>query len=76
MGNIVDKVKEKVTGAKDKVTDTTKETKDKISDTTKLNANTDNQGDRTFEEDGTGIETGRKDDPLPQYREKELMTPA
>ena len=35
MGNIADKVKEKVMGAKEKVTDTTKETKDKISDTAK-----------------------------------------
>ncbi len=75
MGNIADKVKEKVMGAKEKVTDTTKETKDKISDT-KLNANNNNQGERTFEEGGPGTETGRKDDPLTQYREKEPMTPA
>jgi hypothetical protein len=76
MGNIADKVKEKVMGAKDKVTDTTKETKDKISDNTKLNADTDNQDDRTFEEGGPGTETGRKDDPLTEFREKEPMTPA
>ena len=76
MGNIADKVKEKVMGAKEKVTDTTKETKDKISDTTKLNANNDNQGERMFEEGGPGTETRRKDDPLTQYREKEPMTPA
>ena len=76
MGNIADKVKEKVMGAKEKVTDTTKETKDKISDTTKLNANNDNQGERLFEEGGPGTQTGRKDDPLTQYREKEPMTPA
>jgi hypothetical protein len=76
MGNIADKVKEKVMGAKEKVTDTTKETKDKISDTTKLNAKDDNQGYRMFEEGDPGTETGRKDDPLTQYREKEPMTPA
>jgi hypothetical protein len=76
MGNIADKVKEKVMGAKEKVTDTTKETKDKISDTAKLNAKNDNQRDRMFEEGGPGTESGRKDDPLTQYREKEPMTPA
>ena len=64
MGNIADKVKEKVMGAKDKVTDSNK-----------LNADTDNH-DRTFEEGGPGTETGRKDNPLTDYREKEPMTPA
>ena len=64
MGNIADKVKEKIMGAKDKVTDSNK-----------LNADTDND-DRTFEEGGPGTETGRKDDPLTDYREKEPMTPA
>jgi len=76
MGNIADKVKEKVMGAKEKVTDTTKETKNKISDTTKLNSKDDNQGYRMLEEGDPGTEIGRKDDPLTQYREKEPMTPA
>ena len=74
MGNIADKVKEKVMGAKDKVTDTAKETKDRVADT---GANKyGSQSSSTFEEGGPGTEVGRKDDPLTEYREKEPMTPA
>jgi hypothetical protein len=76
MGNIADKVKEKVMGTKDKVTDTAKETKDKIADTGANATNNNYESDRTFEEGGPGTEIGRKDDPLTEYREKEPMTPA
>jgi uncharacterized protein YjbJ (UPF0337 family) len=73
MGNIADKVKEKVMGAKDKVTSTTKEgveaTKDKMTDAK-------DKVTSTTKEDRPGTEVGRKDDPLTEYREKEPMTPA
>jgi hypothetical protein len=75
MGNIAEKVKDKVMGAKDKVTNTAKETKYKVADT-RVSANNNNEGGRTFEEGGPGTEIGRKDDPLTEYREKEPMTPA
>jgi hypothetical protein len=74
MGNIADKVKEKVMGAKDKVTDTAKETKDKVADTGASKYGS--HSSSTFEEGGPGTEVGRKDDPLTEYREKEPMTPA
>ena len=32
--------------------------------------------DKIYEEGAPGTETGRKDDPLTEYREKEAMTPA
>jgi hypothetical protein len=73
MGNIAEKVKDKVMGAKDKVKDTAKETQDKVADT---RVSTNNKGGRTFEEGGPGTDIGRKDDPLTEYREKEPMTPA
>jgi hypothetical protein len=68
MSGIVDKVKEKVKGAKDKVVDTTKEGV--------TSATTNNEEERKFEEGAPGTEFGRKDDPLKEYREKEPMTPA
>jgi hypothetical protein len=78
MSKIKDKVKEKVTDAKDKVmggadkaTNTTKEGVSSASGGT-----TTNTDDRQFEEGGPGTEVGRKDDPLTGYREKEPMTPA
>jgi hypothetical protein len=63
MGNIIDKVKEKITGAKDKVVNNTA-------------AGTGGNEDITFEEGAAGTQVGRKDDPLTEYREKEAMTPA
>src|ERR671930_488 len=76
MGNITDKVKEKVMGANDKVTDTAKETKDKIADTGANATKNNYESDSTFEEGAPGTEVGRKDDPLTEYKEKEPMTPA
>ena len=49
MGEIKEKIKEKVSGAR---------------------------GTSEYEEGAQGTETGRKDDPLTEYREKEAMTPA
>jgi len=65
MGNIAEKVKEKITGAKDKVTDTAGKV-----------TNENEEEDREYEEGAAGTEVGRKDDPLTEYREKEPMTPS
>ena len=73
MGNITDKVKEKVMGAKDKVTDTAEEAKDKITDTKDA---TYNEADARLQEGSSARDTSMKDDPLTQYRDKEPMTPA
>jgi hypothetical protein len=83
MAKIAEKVKEKVTGAKDKVKDATDKatntTKKSMSSTTATTAtaSTSTQ-DREFEEGGPGRdhEYGRKDDPLTDYRDKEPMTHA
>jgi hypothetical protein len=66
---MAEKVKEKLTEAKDKVKDDT----DKVTNTTKKSrssASTSTQ-DRGFEEGGPGRdhEYGRKDDPLTDYRD-------
>ena len=70
MSGIKDKVKEKVTGAKDKVMGSSDEN-------TSYESSTSSSGqEREYEEGAPGTEVGRKDDPLTQYREKEAMTPA
>jgi|SRR6187200_92738 hypothetical protein len=74
MSKIKDKVKEKVTDAKDKVMGATDKAVDKSKEGIGgTNANSD---ERQFEEAGPGTEVRRKDDPLTQYGEKEPMTPA
>ena len=70
MSGIKDKVKEKVTGAKDKVMGSSDENTSSESSTSSSG-----QG-RQFEEGGAGTEAGRKDDPLTSYRDKEPMSPA
>src|SRR5437764_4314841 len=65
MGNIAEKDKEKITGAKDKVTDTAGKV-----------TNENEEEDREYEEGAAGTEVGRKDEPLTEYREKEPMTPS
>jgi hypothetical protein len=70
MSGIKDKVKEKVTGAKDKVMGSSDE-----STSSKSSTSSSGQG-RQFEEGAPGTEAGRKDDPLTSYRDKEPMTPA
>jgi hypothetical protein len=91
MSKVIDKVKEKLKGAKDKVTSTTKEgasaikekmsgAKDKVTSTTKGSSGSDasssSQLQRTSEEGAAGTEVARKDDPLTEYRSKEAMIPA
>lgn len=79
MGKIVEKVKEKLTRAKDKV----KYTTDKATDTAKKGMSSSttassNMQDRGFEEGGPGRdhEYGRKEDIFTGYKEKDPMTPA
>ena len=61
MSDFTDKLKEKMKGAKDKVVGAGEEAKDKAVDVA--------EGTRD-------VATGRKEDPLTEYREKEAMTPA
>ena len=81
MVKVAEKLKRKLTGAKNKVKGaadkTTSKAKQGVSstDASTGKART-NQQSRRFEEGGPGTETGRKDDPLTEYREKEPMTPA
>ena len=70
MSGIKDKVKEKVTGAKDKVMGSSDENVSSESSTSSSGQ------EREFEEGAPGTEVGRKEDPLTEYREKEAMTPA
>ena len=80
MGEIIDKLKDKVKDAKDAVVDTTKDVADKTKDTIDPSSDANNQsssgGDRRYEEGGPGTDVSRNDDPLTEYRDKEPMTPA
>ena len=78
MGEIIDKVKDKVKDVKDKVVDTTKDfadkTKDTIGDSSTQTSST--SAGRKYEEGVAGTNTNRKSDPLTEYSDKEPMTPA
>ena len=65
-------IKDKLKGVKDKVMGAGEDTKDTIT------GGSSSTSGRTgaYEEGAPGTETGRKDDPLTSYREKEPMTPA
>ncbi len=82
MGEIIDKVKDKVKDVKDAVVDTTKGVADKTEDTVDSSTSDTNQSysasgsDRKYEEGGPGTDTSRNDDPLTEYRDKEPMTPS
>jgi|SRR5919199_244447 hypothetical protein len=81
MGKVAEKLKQKLTGAKNKVKGaadkTTSKAKEGVSSSTASTGKArSNQQSRRFEEGGPGTEIGRKDDPLTEYREKEPMTPA
>ena len=80
MGKVAEKLKRKLTGAKNKVKGATDKTaskaKEGVSSPTASSKSRTNQPSRRFEEGGPGTEVGRKDDPLTEYREKEPMTPA
>lgn len=77
-------VTEKLDDVKDKAVDTTKgvthKTKDTItqsvSKTSSKTTSASSNQEREFEEGAAGTETGRKEDPLTEYRDKEAMTPA
>src|SRR5919197_2345688 len=76
MGEIKDKLK----GVKDKVAGAGEDAKDTVTgrdrDEDDRYASSTSGGTGTYEEGAPGTETGRKDDPLTSYREKEPMTPA
>ena len=77
MGEIIDKVKEKAKDVKDKVVDTTKDVAGKTKDTVDSKSSSSSlDEERIYEEGRPGTETGRKDNPLTEYRENEPMTPA
>lgn len=79
MGKIIEKLKRKITGAKDKAKGaadkTTSKAKEGVSSSTTTTKSRTNQQDREYEEGGRGTQVDRKDDPLTEYREKEPMTP-
>jgi hypothetical protein len=84
LGEIIDKLKDKVKDVKDAVVDTTKDVADKTKDTVDPSHNDNSEpystsssgGDRKYEEGGPRANTSRNDDPLTGYRDKEPMTPA
>jgi hypothetical protein len=63
-------IKDKLKGVKDKVTGAGEDAKDTVT------GSGSSGGTGAYEEGAPGTETGRKDDPLTSYREKEPMTPA
>ncbi|HKI09346.1 MAG TPA: hypothetical protein VKA09_13205 [Nitrososphaeraceae archaeon] len=72
-------IKDKIKGAKDKVAGLGEGTKDTLTSRDNRSddpSTTSSGGTGTYEEGAPGTETGRKDDPLTSYREKEPMTPA
>ena len=68
-------IKDKLKGVKDKVVGAGEGTKDKVTGSNRDDTST-SGGTGAYEEGAPGTETGRKDDPLTSYREKEPMTPA
>jgi hypothetical protein len=68
-------IKDKLKGVKDKVVGAGEGTKDKVTGSNQNDTST-SRGTGAYEEGAPGTETGRKDDPLTSYREKEPMTPA
>jgi hypothetical protein len=68
-------IKDKFKGVKDKVVGAGEGTKDKVTGSNHNDTST-SGGTGSYEEGAPGTETGRKDDPLTSYREKEPMTPA
>ena len=68
-------IKDKLKGVKDKVVGAGEGTKDKVTGSNQNDTST-SGGTGAYEEGAPGTETGRKDDPLTSYREKEPMTPA
>src|SRR5215216_6734825 len=67
------KIKDKLKDVKDKVVGAGEGAKDTV---TGRDASSTSGGTGAYAEGAPGTETGRKDDPLTSYREKEPMTPA
>jgi hypothetical protein len=65
-------IKDKLKGVKDKVKGAGEDAKGTVSSRDTSTSG----GTGTYEEGAPGTETGRKDDPLTSYRDKEPMTPA
>jgi hypothetical protein len=77
MGKIFDKIKEKLMGGKDKAMDTGEAARDKMTtDRSTERTSTGSRSSTEYKEDVPRTDTGRKDDPLKSYEEKEPMTPA
>ncbi len=75
----IDKVVNTTMGVKDKVVDTTKGVTGKAKDTITLDSSTSAAAsgqNMQYEEGYAGTDTGRSEDPLTEYRDKEAMTPA
>jgi hypothetical protein len=68
-------IKDKLKGVKDKVVGAGEGTKDTVTGSNQNDTST-SGGTGAYEQGAPGTETGRKDDPLTSYREKEPMTPA
>jgi len=71
----IDKIKDTTMGVKDKVVDTSKDVVGKTKDTVTPSSSASGQNTQ-FEEGYAGTDTGRSDNPLTEYRDKEGMTPA
>ena len=71
----IDKIKDTTIGVKDKVVDTSKDVIGKTKDTVTPGSSASGQNTQ-FEEGYAGTNTGRNDDPLTEYKDKEGMTPA
>ncbi len=73
----IDKVVDTTMGVKDKVVDTTKDVAGKAKDTVTPDSSSTVSGqNKQYEEGYAGTDTGRTEDPLTEYRDKEAMTPA
>ena len=68
-------IKDKLKGVKDKVVGAGEGTKDTVTGSNQEDTSI-SGGTGAYEEGAPGTETGRKDDPLTSFRDKEPMTPA
>lgn len=77
MGEIIDKLKDKVKDVKDTVVDNSKDITEKTKDTLDSSVATSTSlNDKEYEEGAAGTNESRKSDPLTEYSDKEPMTPA
>ena len=77
MGEIIDKLKDKVKDVKDTVVDNSKDIAEKTKDTIDSTITTSTGlNDKEYEEGAAGTNKNRKSDPLTEYSDKEPMTPA